>query len=521
MSSENDPELTKKAMMDKRAKIKSLKDKMRANKNPTKEIEKIEDIEEKENKEEKIEKENNENNSKNILDELIKFDEENNKDEILNDKMENRSNESSNDDNKDDNKDENNIININNKNEEINIEIKNNNINENINENINDNITNTNIDDSNKNINIIEGNKLEFSSRSHSGSKISNKKEEKDDEIYSEKQEKEKNEEKEEINIISSDKKENEEINIVSSDKKEEKKNNIKKEIKDINEKKAKSKILIRKVKPSNNNTENNPKENIISITEPTSNNNKINKKKEFNSNFLHKNTTIVTKIQRNPNKILKKSMTTYTNKLAKKKFDPVKFNEYLKGINEYENRKKEKIEHMKKQEEEKELKKITYHPKINKESNLKFKVNPKNYSTVERLYTQDLMKRKEKKQILSKIYAPTFKPKLYTNKHVINKTNQRNQNIKTEIYESENNLIFEDNEDYEEKNNFEEEKERRNNSVKKRVKEKKIEDEGEMEPDESKIENKLRNLLFKNKKGTGKRNKSVEKRKKTNFNLD
>ena len=517
MSSENDPELSKKAMMDKRAKIKSLKDKMRANKNPTKEIEKIEDIEEKENKEEKIEKENNENNSKNILDELIKFDEENNKDEILNDKMENRSNESSNDDN---NKDENNIININEKNEEINIEIKNNNITE----NINDNITNTNIDDSNKNINIIEGNKLEFSSRSHSGSKISNKKEEKDDEIYSEKQEKEEkeeNEEKEEINIISSDKKEKEEINIISSDKKEEKKNNIKKEIKDINEKKTKSKILIRKVKPSNNNTENNPKENIISITEPTSNNNKINKKKEINSNFLHKNTTIVTKIQRNPNKILKKSLTTYTNKLTKKKFDPVKFNEYLKGINEYENRKKEKIEHMKKQEEEKELKKITYHPKINKESNLKFKVNPKNYSTVERLYTQDLMKRKEKKQILSKIYAPTFKPKLYTNKHVINKTNQRNQNIKTEIYESENNLIFEDNEDYEEKNNFEEEKERRNNSVKKRTKEKKIEDEGEMVPDDSKIENKLRSLLFKNKKGTGKRNKSVEKRKKTNFNLD
>ena len=511
MSSENDPELTKKAMMDKRAKIKSLKDKMRAIKNPTKEIEKIEDIEEKENKEEKIEKENNENNSKNILDELIKFDEENNKDEILNDKMENRSNESSNDDNS--NKDENNIININEKNEEINIEIKN--------DNIIDNITNTNIDDSNKNINIIEGNKLEFSSRSHSGSKISNKKEEKDDEIYSEKQEREEKEEKEEINIISSDQKEKEEINNISSDKKEEKKNNIKKEIKDINEKKTKSKILIRKVKPSNNDIENNPKENIISITEPTSNNNnKTKKKKEINSNFLHKNTTIVTKIQRNPNKILKKSMTTYTNKLAKKKFDPVKFNEYLKGVNDYENRKKEKIEHMKKQEEEKELKKITYHPKINKESNLKFKVNPKNYSTVERLYTQDLMKRKEKKQILSKIYAPTFKPKLYTNKHVINKTNQRNQNIKTEIYESENNLIFEDNEEIEEKNNFEEE-ERRNNSVKKRVKEKKIEDEGEMEPDDSKIENKLRSLLFKNKKGTGKRNKSVEKRKKTNFNLD
>ena len=214
--------------------------------------------------------------------------------------------------------------------------------------------------------------------------------------------------------------------------------------------------------------------------------------------------------------------MTASSNNIIKKKFDPIKFNEYLKSVNDHENKKKQKIENMRKQAEEKELKKITNHPKINKGANIKYKnkINPKHYSAVERLYTQDLMKRKEKKQILSKIYAPTFKPKLYTNKHVINKANQRNQNIKTEIYESENNLIFEDNEDFEEKNNFEEE-ERRNNSVKKRMKDKKIEDEGEIVPDDSKIENKLRSLLFKNKKGTGKRNKRVKKRKKTNFNLD
>ena len=35
----------------------------------------------------------------------------------------------------------------------------------------------------------------------------------------------------------------------------------------------------------------------------------------------------------------------------------------------------------MRKQKQEKELKKVTYYPKINKESNLKFKVNPKKYS--------------------------------------------------------------------------------------------------------------------------------------------
>ena len=482
MNSENDPELSKKAMIDKRAKIKSLKDKMRALKNPTKEIQKSEETKEKENKEEIIK----ENNSKNILDELIKFDEENNKDEILNDKLENKSNESNDDNDKNENS-------INDEKEEINIEKSN---------NINENINNIKIDDSNKNINIIEGNKLEFSSRSHSGSKISNKKEEKE-ELYSE------NEEKNEINII-------------SSDKKEEKKNNIKKEIKDINEKKTKSKILIKKVKAPNDNLENNTKiNNISSRTELTSNNyNKVQKKKDINSNILTKNRTIVTKIQRNPNKILKKSMTTYTNKLTKRKFDPVKFNEYLKGVEDYENMKKEKIKYMKKQEEEKELRKITYHPKINKESNLKFKVNPKNYSTVERLYTQDLIKRKEKKQILTKVYTPTFKPKLYTNKHLINKANQRTQNVKTEIYDSENNFIIEENEDIDDKNNFEEENIRRNNSVKKRMKEK-IEDENDMIVDDQKIENKLRSLLFKNKKSTGKRNKSVGKRKKTTFNLD
>jgi len=498
MNSENDPELSKKAMIDKRAKIKSLKDKMRALKNPTKEIQKSEETKEKENKEEIIK----ENNSKNILDESIKFDEENNKDEILNDKLENKTNESNDDNDKNENS-------INDEKEEINIE-KSNNIN-----NINENINNIKIDDSNENINLIEGNKLEFSSRSHSGSKISNKKEEKE-ELYSE------NEEKNEINIISSDKKEKEEKNIIPFDKKEEKKNNIKKEIKDINEKKTKSKILIKKVKAPNDNIENNTKiNNVSSRTELTSNNyNKVQKKKDINSNILTKNRTIVTKIQRNPNKILKKSMTTYTNKLTKRKFDPVKFNEYLKGVEDYENMKKEKIKYMKKQEEEKELRKITYHPKINKESNLKFKVNPKNYSTVERLYTQDLIKRKEKKQILTKVYTPTFKPKLYTNKHLINKANQRAQNVKTEIYDSENNFIIEENEDIEDKNNFEEENIRRNNSVKKRMKEK-IEDENDMIVDEQKIENKLRSLLFKNKKSTGKRNKSVEKRKKTTFNLD
>ena len=53
-----------------------------------------------------------------------------------------------------------------------------------------------------------------------------------------------------------------------------------------------------------------------------------------------------------------------------------MKKRKYLKGVYDYEQRKQEKIENMRKQKQEKELKKVTYYPKINKESNLKFKVN-------------------------------------------------------------------------------------------------------------------------------------------------
>ena len=230
----------------------------------------------------------------------------------------------------------------------------------------------------------------------------------------------------------------------------------------------------------------------------------------------------------------MKKSITTYPNKLnSKRKFDPVKFNEYLKGVNDYENKKKQKIKNMRKEETEKELKKITNHPKINK-GNIKYKINNKNYSTIERLYTQDLIKRKEKKQILTKIYTPSFKPNVYANKIMINKSNQKNlnnldysnhYNLRTEIGDDEDNFFnYDENSEFN-YNNYDEgtEKEKRNQSMKKRMKERKekLENENDLIYDNPKVENKLRRLLFKNRKNTEKRNKSVEKRKKTGFNLD
>ena len=52
---------------------------------------------------------------------------------------------------------------------------------------------------------------------------------------------------------------------------------------------------------------------------------------------MISNNKTVVTKIVRNPNKNIKKAVTTYTNKLDNKKFNSNKFNEYLKSLKEYE----------------------------------------------------------------------------------------------------------------------------------------------------------------------------------------
>ena len=235
---------------------------------------------------------------------------------------------------------------------------------------------------------------------------------------------------------------------------------------------------------------------------------------------MISNNKTVVTKIVRNPNKNIKKAVTTYTNKLDNKKFNSNKFNEYLKSLKEYEIKKKEKLEFLRQQNEEKEKRKMTNLPRINKETKYNNKINPKNYSTVERLYTQDIIKRKEKKQILTKIYTPSFKPFVYTTNYIKNRLNQRNQNIRTDINEEENNYMFEDNEDTNDE--FSEEISRkRNMSVEKRIRNRIEEQENNNMIDNKKIENKLRNFLFKNKKKSNKRNRSFEKAKKTKFNLD
>ena len=174
---------------------------------------------------------------------------------------------------------------------------------------------------------------------------------------------------------------------------------------------------------------------------------------------------------------------------------------------------------------------------------------NDKLPSILGRLYTKDLEKRKQNKQILTKIYTPTFTPFLYSkdvkkykkpennNNRAQSQTNRnryhnyKNYNTIDENHDEENN--YDDNEDNSE-NEYEEKKKKKVKLIKiKKAKSKgktkvvsakvkfnlddssdyaeekknEKEDKEEIQHDRAEVENALRNRLFR-------RNKSVTKRK-------
>ena len=259
----------------------------------------------------------------------------------------------------------------------------------------------------------------------------------------------------------------------------------------------------------------------------------------------------------------MKKTVTTYSN-ISNRKFNKNDFKRQMDSFNDWEKKKKAKLERLKKEKEERESK-LMKEPKTNKNINLKFNTNPKNFTAVERLYTQDLKKRQDKKVILAKIYTPSFQPTIYTRRenfgkylqqnnrteynHRLNNSNsKRNNGIEEDEDDddNDNNNLYEsrkiktqrylqdDDEDsdndYTSNNNKKNKKGRKNLSMKKKkikIKLSNDEDEDENEDGEQSretkipkkvvnknIENKLRDMLFKNRKPIKKSN-SVGKRKK------
>ena len=127
----------------------------------------------------------------------------------------------------------------------------------------------------------------------------------------------------------------------------------------------------------------------------------------------------------------MKKAITTFVP--SNKKFNQRDFNKQMENFKDWEKKKQEKLAKLKRELDEKELQLLKDHPETNKEANLKFNTNPKNYTAVERLYTQDIKKRKDNRVILTKIYTPSFKPTIYTKREnfgIFLQQNNGNENM-------------------------------------------------------------------------------------------
>ena len=107
---------------------------------------------------------------------------------------------------------------------------------------------------------------------------------------------------------------------------------------------------------------------------------------------------------------ILKKSRNT--------KIQNKDINNFLTHCAEWENKKKEKITKMLKEKEQKEILCKT-------SSNKKSKQNDSNLqNTLERLYKDDVLKRKQNQSVLTSIFTPSFTPRINKTKNSLNKTN-------------------------------------------------------------------------------------------------
>ena len=233
---------------------------------------------------------------------------------------------------------------------------------------------------------------------------------------------------------------------------------------------------------------------------------------------------------KRNKNKIPNNKTIDYTTTHYKyyngkhRKFNEEEFQKQLKHFNDWENKKNEKIKKMKMDLEKKELK--NYNKK-----NLHYNKHLSNYDqikVIERLYKEDIKKRKEKKQTLLKVYECSFQPNLYYGSNNTNKNNQnRMMNTKSSRNFDKNNFMTYNNlvnrslvlKNRKSNNNFNEIgfSSSTKHSKRKRYIDSDKENSISEEKDEQEIiADKLRARLFSNRKKTKRRiNHSVEGRKK------
>lgn len=101
-----------------------------------------------------------------------------------------------------------------------------------------------------------------------------------------------------------------------------------------------------------------------------------------------------------------------------KEKANPEEIKESISKMYEWDRKRKEKIDKEKKKNEEKALSHIQSRPQINKHSNKIATSKNKQLKSgklIDRLYKEDPDKLNKKKMLLKKVYAPSFQPKINT----------------------------------------------------------------------------------------------------------
>jgi hypothetical protein len=243
------------------------------------------------------------------------------------------------------------------------------------------------------------------------------------------------------------------------------------------------------------------------------------------------------------------KPKKTYKSKLyhspsKKKKFNEEEFKKQLESFNQWEKKKKEKIEKRKKEDEQKEIDTIK---KTNIHKNKKISAE-KLPSMIDRLYTNDIKRRKENQILLTQVYTPTFTPNIYGKKTKFkkinikksDKSNKKQNNIKQYNFnanydnyylqttnnksrnkkkQNKNKSVKNDNDNYFYENYFSkvqqmiQDKNYNNNHKKTKYKEQDSDSEEEEIQEKVDMESVLRNRLFRyrSKKSKKVKNKSVD----------
>ena len=169
------------------------------------------------------------------------------------------------------------------------------------------------------------------------------------------------------------------------------------------------------------------PKINKNSIAMFKSNKTFLERQASFEKKRIEKNKKMLEEKKKKEDEIIKQSRNT--------KGHIKDISSFVTHCYDWENKKKEKINKLKKENENKESKIL--------KTNMSFRQRPSEadlQSAFERLYKDDVLKRKQNQSVLNCIFTPSFKPQINSNRNKLNKT-ERTLNMTQSNFDMSNEL--------------------------------------------------------------------------------